>query len=211
MLTGTIDTIDLDIAAVINESLTPAARSAALAAFARETLADAEGQNRQALGYTPSHAIVVDGVAGASEDAVQPGGEIHYAFELLTDLFTWILAMLEQFAPVRTGRFKASFELYADSVLVDPTLEIPQASEYVFLSSAVYAREIEGDQSRAPESKQAPNGVFEAVAVLAQQRFGNQANIRFSYRAPFDGTLLTGKAGDRSDTRTPAITITTGV
>jgi hypothetical protein len=207
MFEGSIDPIDIEIAALIDDSFSPRVRSVAIAGFAREALGEAEAINLAALGFTPAHSTTVDGRAGASEDAVRPDGEIVYVFDLLPDMFDWILDMLRQFAPVRSGRFRASFELYADGVLVDVEGEIPPAKEYVFVSSAVYAREIEGDASRSPESQQAPNGVFEAVAALAQQRFGNQANIRFSYRAPFDGQLLTGKPGDRAETRTPAIVV----
>lgn len=210
MFEGSIEPIGLDIAAIVDENFSPKARSAALAGIAREILAEAEQQNSDALGFVPAHTTTVDGAIGADESTVRPDGEIRYAFELLPDMFGWILDMLQQFAPVLTGQFKASFELYADGNLIDATGEIPPASEYVFVSSVEYARKIEGDASRPPESKQAPNGVFEAVATLAQQRFGNQANIKFSYRAPFNGSLLTGKVGNNSDYRTPAITITLG-
>lgn len=209
MLSGSIDPIDLDIRTIINEELSPVARSSALAAFARATLQEAE-QADEALGFKPPHTTKVDGAVGADEGSVRPDGTIEYAFNLLPDIFAWILDNLLAFAPVRSGRFKASFEFYADGVLADVNGPIPQAKEFVFLSSAEYAREIEGDPSRPPESMQAPNGVFEAVATLAQQRFGNQASIRFSYRAPFNGRLLSGKVGNRSDFRTPAITVTLG-
>jgi len=63
----------------------------------------------------------------------------------------------------------------------------PAAQEYVFLSSADYSREIEGDASKSPESKQRRMVFFEAVATLAQQRFGNPGQHKFSYRAPFNG------------------------
>lgn len=211
MLTGTIDPVDLDIRAIISEEFSPAARNAVLADIARQELTAAEETNRSALGFVPGHLTIVDGSLGASEDSVRPDGEIDYTFQLLPDLFGWILSMLEQFAPVLSGQFKASFELYADGAPIDPKGEPPPATEYVFISSAIYAREIEGGWARRPESRQAPNGVFEAVAVLAQQYFGTQANIRFTYRAPFAGEVLVGHPGRQAVTRTPAIVITLGV
>lgn len=200
MFEGSIDSIDLDISAITDEEFSPAARSAALADFARETLADAEKQDAAALGVVPSHTTTVDGSLGVDEDKVRPDGTIEYAFNLLPDIFAWIADMLEQFAPVLSGTFKASFELYADSVAIDPDSDIPQASEFVFESTVAYASKIEGETG-PPESRQAPNGVFEAVATLAAQRFPNQANISFSYRPPIE---------DPSGHLTPAITITTG-
>jgi hypothetical protein len=78
----------------------------------------------------------------------------------------------------------------------------------VFLSPLPYSRKLEGSAGRPPISRQAPHGVFEATAVLAGQRFGNQALIRFSFRAPPGGEILGGKAGGASDGRVPAIVVT---
>lgn len=199
MFQGTIDPIDLDISAILDEDFSPRARSAALAELAREFLADAQKQNTNALGFLPAHTTTVDGVDGASEDGVRPDGTIEYAFNLLPDVFSWIADMLRRFAPVRSGRFKSSFELFADGVLIDPAGIIPRAVVFVFLSTVEYASKIEGEK-KTPESRQAPNGVFEAVAVLAQQQFGDQVKISFGYRTPFSGAAH----------ETPAITITPG-
>lgn len=200
MFGGTVESIDLDITAIVNAELSPKARSATLASFARETLADAEKQDAAALGIVPDHTTTVDGFLGADEDRVSPDGTIEYAFSLLPDIFGWIADMLARFAPVLSGAFKASFELYADGISIDPDGKIPQASEFVFESTEAYAGKIEGE-SGPPESRQAPNGVFEAVATLAAHRFGNQAIISFSYRRPFEGA---------SKHLTPSITITLG-
>jgi hypothetical protein len=208
MLSGSIDPIDLDIQLLIAEDFSPAARSQALASIAREQLAAAQAQNKAALGFVPDHATTVDGRAGASEDRVRPDGVIDYAFELLDDVLAWIAEQLRAVAPVRTGRFLDSIELFADGVLVDAEGQIPAAKEYVFLSPLPYARKIEGVDGRPPISRQAPHGVFEATATLAAQRFGNQALIRFSFRTPLGTELLSGKAGAASEHRVPAITVT---
>lgn len=200
MLEGSIDSIDLDISAIIDDSFSPAAMSAAIADSAREALAEGEKTNSDALGFVPTHTTAVDGLAGASEDSVRPDGTIVYTFNLLPDVFSWIADMLRQFAPVLSGRFKDSFELYADGSVIDLAGIIPQAAEFVFMSLVAYASKIEGE-NKAPESKQAPNGVFEAVATLAQQRFADQVKISFGYREPFDSA---------SSHETPAITITLG-
>nr|WP_143846005.1 hypothetical protein [Bradyrhizobium cosmicum]QDP27016.1 hypothetical protein FNV92_34900 [Bradyrhizobium cosmicum] len=92
---------------------------------------------------------------------------IVYSFELLGELFGWISEQLRTFAPVLTGEFRDSFQFFADGVLVDPAGEVSPAREYVFLSPLPYARKIEGSSGRPPESRQAPHGVFEAVAALA--------------------------------------------
>jgi hypothetical protein len=55
MLQGSIDGGDLDFTALLEEDLSPAAQSAALAQFAREQLAEADKVNADALGFTPPH------------------------------------------------------------------------------------------------------------------------------------------------------------
>jgi hypothetical protein len=201
MITATIEGGDLDIAALLEEDLSPAALSAGLAAFAREQLAEAEKINADALGFTPQHTVEVDGVAGASEDRVRPNGVIVYTFDLMPDVFGWIAAELETFAPVLSGRFRRSFAFFVDGILTDITREIPEGREFVFMSSMPYAGTIEGEH-KPPESRQAPNGVFEAVAALARMRYP-QLDISFSYRAP-----LGAPAASIKDT--PAITIMPG-
>lgn len=202
MLSGGVDGLDLDFEILVREAFSPAARSAAIADFAREQLAEAQAVNQAALGFVPPHTTRVDGQAGADEDRVRPDGVIVYEFQLLPEIFAWVADQLRAHAPVRTGRFRDSFEFFADGVLVDPSGDVPQAGEYVFLSPLPYSRKLEEGASR-----QAPDGIFEAIAAIAAQRFGNQALIRFVFRAPADGVLLTGKAGDRAAFRVPAITI----
>jgi hypothetical protein len=119
----------------------------------------------------------------------------------MPDVFAWIAAELEAFAPVLSGRFRRSFAFFVDGILTDVTGEIPEGREFVFLSSVPYACKIEGEH-KPPESRQAPSGVFEAVAALARMRYP-QLDISFSYRAPF-GVLAA------SIKHTPAITIALG-
>jgi hypothetical protein len=201
MIIATILGGDIDIAALLEEDLSPAALSAELAAFAREQLAEAQTINANALGFTPQHTVAVDGVAGASEDRVRPDGVIVYTFDLIPDVFAWIAAELEAFAPVLSGRFRRSFAFFVDGILTDLAGEIPEGREFVFLSSVAYAGKIEGEH-KPPESYQAPNGVFEAVAALARMRYP-QLEISFSYRAPFGALAAAVKD-------TPAITIMLG-
>lgn len=202
MFSGNIELIDIDIAAIIDEELSPKARSEKLAEFARSELEAADQVNTKALGFTPKHTTKVDGALGVSEDRVRPDGTIIYQFDLLPDVFSWISDRLQAFAPVLSGRFQQSFEFFANGILTAMDSDLANATEFVFLSNLPYAGKIEGESGR-PESRQAPNGVFEAVAVLAQMQFP-QVNIGFSYRVPFPEAASTSKD-------TPAITITLGI
>ena len=173
-----VDPIDRDIDLILRSDLSPAAASKTFAVFAREQLADAEQQNRQVLGAVPPHETFVDGVPGASEDQVKPDGTIVYEFELVNDVLDYIQTALQQHSPVRSGLYAKSHELFADGEQVDNPNAPPPASEYVFLNAQPYARKIERGLS-----PQAPEGVYEAVAAMANARFSNVAKVRFSYRS----------------------------
>lgn len=198
MLSGTIEG-DIDFAALFDEELSPRARSAALAGFAREQLADAERINAAALGFRPAHVTIVDGIERGSEDNVKPNGSIVYEFNLMTDVFSWVAEQLHAFAPVLSGRFKTSFEFFVDGALSSLEADLSAGREFVFMSAVPYAGKIEGEH-RAPESGQAPHGVFEAIATLARMRFP-QVDIAFAYLRPFIASSV-------SDT--PAIVIKAG-
>lgn len=204
-VTTKIDAIDKDLALMLREDLSPEAQRAMLASFAREELGKAQAINRRALGYDPTYDTFVDGRRGAALESVHPNGTILFAFDLLDDLFAWIGEQLVLHAPVLTGRYQRSFRFYADGREINPGAEVPAAREYYFISSVPYARKIERGHS-----SQAPNGVFEVVAALARSRFGNLANIRFSYRTPEASTADTPKARRAADreNRSPAIVIT---
>lgn len=222
-VTVKIDALDRDIAVIFREDLSPEGRSAALAGFARDQLADSETTNERALGYVPPVTTVVDGREGAQPESVKPDGVIVFEFNLLEDLFAWIGEELVKHAPVGGGKdkhaglFARSFIFLADGQQVDPGAPAPQATEYVFVNSQPYARKLE--QGASP---QAPDGVFEAVATMASRRFGNLARIRFAYRPLVGGatalehwashTTLARKRRGVRDTewnrRQPAIVIT---
>lgn len=152
--------------------------------MARELLAEAEQINLEALGHIPPYDTFVDGRLGAAEETVRPnGGVIVYEFEMLGDLFAWIGEQLVLHSPVLTGRYAASHKFFADGIELEVGAPVPpEAREFVYLSDVPYARRIE--KGRSP---QAPDGVYQAVAALAQRRFHNIAKISFQYQAPLGG------------------------
>lgn len=203
-----ITTTGKSIQVLLDEALSPKAQSRALGAYARQKLRETQELNRKALGHVPDHESFVDGRPSDDFDSVKPNGVIAIEFELLSDLFSWIADQLKKHSPERTGAFLRSHRLFADDVEVDPKGEVPPADEYVFISADQpgKARALERGHSR-----QAPNGVYEVVAVLAQRRFGNQASVHFTYRPLIEGAGrgLIGKARRQAekDARSPAIVI----
>ena len=178
-----VEPIDRDIAVIVNDNLSPKAQSAALADFARQSLAEAEKENESALGAVPPHDTFVDGTQGKSEDEVRPDGVIVYEFKLVTDVIAWIDQELIAHSPVKTGRYQRSHALYADGVETDPDSPV-LATRYVFLNTQPYARKIERGESKA-----APEGVYEGIATSAAARFGNIAKVSFDYRSAPGGAV----------------------
>lgn len=178
MLTMSVQPIDRDLQIVINDNLSPAAQSAILADAAREARDDAIETNREALDREVPYVTTVDGVVGASEDRVQPQGEINYRFELMQGAFAWIRDQLMQHSPVKTGRYEHSHILLVDGEQGDPDNPPAEFKEAIFVSTVPYSRKIE----RA-------DGVYQAVAVLAAGRFGNLASISFAYRPAPSGAI----------------------
>jgi len=176
---------------------------AILAAFARQEINEAKQINRNALGRDPPVKVFVDGREGAELEAVKPDGIIVAEFELVTEVLVWIARQLEQHSPVKSGLYRRSHIVLADGVEIVASEDVLAAKEYVFINVVPYARKIERGSS-----SQAPDGVYQAVAALARQRFGNVARITFSYRTVMSGALVTGRVGNRSSNRNPAIIVT---
>jgi hypothetical protein len=211
MLSVRVKPIRRELEILIDRNLSPKARAAILARYARKALAEGLAINTRVLGTAPPFETFVDGVEGGSEDQVKAEGRIVYQFELGFRILAAILTELQRISPVRGGRYVNSHELFADGVMVDNPSDPPAAKEYVFMNMTIYSRKIEGTEHsggrRPPQSRQAPSGVYNVVAQQMQRQFGNIANIRFSYRAAFSGLLGAGRAGNASENRVPAIVV----
>lgn len=190
MLSAKIEPIDRDIAVLVAEELSPEARSAFLAEYAEEQIADVRAQNAQVLGQVPDYETIVDGRRGAMPATVKPNGVIVAEYDLLLEMFAWIGLQLVTHSPRRSGRYAASHILLADGVEIDPNGVIPPAAEYVFLNSQPYARKIERGLSN-----QAPDGVYQAVTAVSNRRFGNIARALFGYRELSSGAVSAWASG----------------
>jgi hypothetical protein len=161
-----------NIEVMLDRSLSPEARQRMIATRAREALREAQEINGRILGTVPTHATFVDGRQNGQLESVNPDhGTIAFRFEIANRAVDHVWEMLIQTAPVQTGRFRDSIVLFADGEKVETPDERRQAKEWLFLPSVAYARKIETAE-----------GVFEGVAALARSRFGNIADIRFTYR-----------------------------
>lgn len=168
----------LDLREFLAESVSPAATSELIAQFAEEQLAEAESINEQALGHPSPFERFVDGVKGAALVKVKQDGTIVFEFNLVLDVFGWVAAVLNAVSPILSGRYSESHEFYADGALADPDSP-PAAKIYQFVSSVPYAAKIEGEDG-TPDSKQAPNGVYQVVAAMADNKFP-QVKTEFAF------------------------------
>lgn len=176
-----VDPIRRDIELFFEEAMGPQARSRMLADEGRKQLAAAKEVNRRAIGNVPNYETYVDGLKGGTEDAVKPEGTIVYEFNLIEEVIDWIQEQLLLHSPIRSGRYRRSHVLFADGEEVQFGAVIPPAQRYVFVNSQPYARRIERGWS-----SQAPEGVFETVADLAQRK-SNLATIRFGFESLVGG------------------------
>ncbi|MBO0904216.1 hypothetical protein [Jiella sonneratiae] len=200
-----------EVRLIVSDLSSPEAQSARLATFAAEEIAKAQAANAAALGgRQPDPRVTVDGRQGAPLATVRPDGKIVADFDLGGEVIEWIGAELLKASPVLTGAYQRAHRLFVDGVEHTPGDPLPAgAKRFVFLNLAPYSRKIEGDVDRAPLSSQAPAGVFEVVAAMANRRFGNTADIRFGWeaveKAPEKSTVGQRKAERAS--RTPAIIV----
>lgn len=153
--------------------------------FTRAQIADAKATNQQAVGREVPYRVAVDGKIGAPMEAVKEGGSIAAHFELLGGMLEWIGEMLVKGSPVLTGEYADSHVLFLDGVEHEPGALLPDFEEAVFVNVQPYARKLEHGLSN-----QAPDGVYQAVAAVAKQRYGNLASIKFTYRGIVGGTAV---------------------
>lgn len=209
LLATRVQPIQRDLQLLLNDLVSPERRAAELAEFARVEIEKAKDINARALGQVPPLKIFVDGTLGAPLTSVKAGGVIVVDFQLVAELLEWIDLQLILHSPMKTGRYLRSHRLFADGVQIDIDesgripVNVPAADQYVFINIVPYARKIERGSST-----QAPDGVYEVVAHLAQQRFRGLARISFSFRTAIGGGIVGGKLGNRAQQRNPAIIVT---
>jgi hypothetical protein len=210
-VTTKIQPIDQDIKLLVSDLLSDVAQSAAIAEFAQGALDEALAIDTAALGEAPDYVTIVDGRVGVPLDSVRPDGTIVFQFDIITQVVTWIEYQLITHSPVRTGRYQQSHRIYIDGGEEFDGKKVPQdAREIVFAPTVPYARLIEPHGNRPGESKQAPDGVYQAVAELARRQFGG-VRISFGYRSVAgiqeSAPERRARPGAPRDLRQPAIII----
>ncbi|MDP4024457.1 hypothetical protein Q8W71_17670 [Methylobacterium sp. NEAU 140] len=162
-----------DIRAAVALALSPERRRFVVTAAAREAQARAEAAYQQEFGRVPETAVTVDGRAATGLTGLDPDqGEVAFRFARASEALAWIHAQLVAQSPKLTGAYAAAHILLADDQPADPA-NPPPAARYIFLNTRPYARKVERW-----------DGVYQAVAVLADRRFGNSVHVGFGYESP---------------------------
>lgn len=159
-------------------------RSTRFIDFARNALKEAEQTNERALGYVPNHLTYADGkrIGDPNLEWIKPENTITFVFSTGGTAFGWIADQLIIHSPVRTGRYQNSHVFLRDGVIADPKERVGELglTDCMFVSNAPYSRKIERG-----ESPQDPAGVYEAVAAMARDRYGDASvSISFAYVDP---------------------------
>ncbi len=178
-----IEPIAKDVSIIVNEMLSPAAQSKAVAGFARGAIAETDDANRRILGRLPPKIITVDGRPGADLESVHPNGRIIAEWDIGNDVLAWIGQTLLDRSPRRSGAYRKGHALFADGVEIALGEQIPNATEFVFANLLPYARRLEVGKTKSGRDFliQVPNRIYERTYKDAKARFGNIAKITFTH------------------------------
>lgn len=124
----------------VGKNLSPQARSAALASFARADVARLQREGRAALDYT----VWVDGRENAPLESVSPEGRIVYRFNGIAEATTFALGFCVARSPVLTGAYRKSWFVLVDGrEWSGPLPEIPAGAEVLVVNTQPYHRKID--------------------------------------------------------------------
>lgn len=184
---------------VVRQAADPTQRAREVARIHRRGVAEINDNYRRRLNAVPPSEDIVDGRKGAALESVKlDGGVIVTRWSLLSECLEFVDDMLYMHSPHLTGHYSRNHRLFADGIEVEGGWEnAPPAKEYIFVNNVPYARKIERGQS-----DDAPNGVYEGVATIANARYGHLAWIKFTFRSTtedYSAVALGGrKAGKKA-------------
>lgn len=211
-----IEPLDSWVRVVVDEELAPQTRSAAVARFARERIDETRNANQRVLGRATPAKVFVDGREGAALESVNPDrGRIVAEFDLVLDVLNWILNRLRESSPVISGKYREGHRLFADGTEVAVSGAIPQAEEFAFTNTMPYARRLEIGKTKSGRAfvVQVEPRIYERVAKEARSRFGNIAQIGYTFRPLLGARRGVGPKPGRetrrrsADMRYPTITV----
>lgn len=147
----------------------------------------------------------VDGQKGAREEAVKPYGVIEYQYSHLDLVAQFAMETLFDLSPVLSGDYRNSHTLFLGGDAV-ANLKGWKPGDTVYVASFLpYSRVIENGsmKMRVPGTDQ----VYAQASWIVHRRYGNLANIGWTYIGVVDGRTGMNGVYDKSDARYPALLI----
>jgi hypothetical protein len=191
----------------IDTNLTPAARSAALAAYAEKTVNDLVQSGKA----SPRYRQFVDGVEGASPLNVRR--VIADQFAYTGDAAVFALEFLRGRVPVRSGRFRDSF-IVAVEGKPTPGLQFDArqagaTSTIIIYSPLPFERKIDVQLAgKTTLHFSGPSGMFNDAVREVRGRFGNSVRVARVSNIKLPGAyLLRGTRDKGTPVQTPALII----
>lgn len=162
----------------------------------------------------------VDGIEGAPEESVKYNGFISYVYYRLDSVVQFAMEVLYDKSPVglrsdrpgHPGFYRDNHQLYLNGSAVRNLSGWKPGDEVAIANAVPYSRVIElGGYQGNPSWKVRVPGtdkVYFQAEQIVKRRFGNVANIRFTYRGIGGVGFVGGREGNASDMRYPALVIT---
>jgi hypothetical protein len=188
---------------LVDETLSPKARSAKVADFARRQIRAADEINRRALGAVPPKKVTVNGREDELLTNVPPDqGIIIAEYRMADEVLEWIMKTLRDRSPIISGEYKKGHRLFADDVEVNAD-NPPIASRYTFFNLVPYARRLEVGKTNSGRDFliQVPNRIYARTYQDAKAKFGNVAKITTGFESTANSYKLKNDQASRSFTR----------
>lgn len=185
---------------MIAAELSPAARSAKLAEFARQGVAGLVASGRA----SPTYCRFVDGAEGAQESAVRPNGLIEYQFSYIADVVLFALVFLRARSPVGPGApksreapgpFRDAFMVGVDGRPVPAASfqprSVPLNAEIIIYNRQPYSRKIDVQLvGRKSLHFSVPPGLFDDCVRAVRRRYGNTVTAKRVYNIEHPGKWM---------------------
>ncbi len=150
----------------------------------------------------------VDGVEGVPFDNVKGNGVIVVDYQRLDIVAQFAMETLFDLSPVDSGDYRMAHTLFIDDTAVTDLKAWEPDQEVSIANYLPYSRKIEigAMVMRVPGT----DHVYEQAEQIVRRRYGNIADIRFTFRGIVGGAMVTGRAGGLSDIRYPALVLSDG-
>lgn len=157
---------------------------------------------------------IVDGQLNAPLEKIKWNGFVLFRYPRHDLIARFAVETLKQLSPVglpsdkrpgHPGLYRDSHTMFINGVQATDFSGWEEGQEIIVASFLPYSRVIERGlmKMRVPGTSM----VYQQAESIVKRKYGNLANIRYTFRGFVGGTLATGTAHGKSDNRYPALVI----